>query len=89
VKTGGRLVKHARYYWPLLAESHLTRGGVRSDGTVDGGVARASAVGVRSTGSDFSEEEQGTESLRDTGRTWELRRDGERVPSVVAGSAEY
>ena len=23
VKTGGRLVKHARYYWPLLAESHL------------------------------------------------------------------
>ncbi len=24
VKTGGRLVKHARYYWPLLAESHLT-----------------------------------------------------------------
>ncbi len=26
VKTGGRLVKHARYYWLLLAESHLTRG---------------------------------------------------------------
>ena len=25
VKTGGRLVKHARYYWRLLAESHLTR----------------------------------------------------------------
>ena len=25
VKTGGRLVKHARYYWSLLAESHLTR----------------------------------------------------------------
>jgi hypothetical protein len=25
VKTGGRLIKHARYYWPLLAESHLTR----------------------------------------------------------------
>ena len=25
VKTGGRLVKQARYYWPLLAESHLTR----------------------------------------------------------------
>ena len=25
VKTGGRLVKHARYYWHLLAESHLTR----------------------------------------------------------------
>jgi hypothetical protein len=25
VKTGGRLFKHARYYWLLLAESHLTR----------------------------------------------------------------
>jgi hypothetical protein len=25
VKTGGRLGKHARYYWLLLAESHLTR----------------------------------------------------------------
>src|ERR1700736_301135 len=25
VKTGGCLIKHARYYWLLLAESHLTR----------------------------------------------------------------
>ncbi len=25
MKTGGRLIKHARYYWLLLAESHLTR----------------------------------------------------------------
>jgi hypothetical protein len=25
MKTGGRLVKHAHYYWLLLAESHLTR----------------------------------------------------------------
>ncbi len=25
VKTGGRLVKHARYYWMMLAEGHLTR----------------------------------------------------------------
>ena len=25
VKTGGRLIKHARYYSLLLAESHLTR----------------------------------------------------------------
>jgi hypothetical protein len=24
VKTGGRMVKHARYYWLLLAENHLT-----------------------------------------------------------------
>ena len=25
VKTGGRLVKHARYYWLLIAKCHLTR----------------------------------------------------------------
>jgi hypothetical protein len=25
MKTGGRLVRHARYYWLLLAEGHLTR----------------------------------------------------------------
>jgi hypothetical protein len=25
VKTGGRLVKYARYYWMVLAEGHLTR----------------------------------------------------------------
>lgn len=25
VKTGGRLVKHARYYWLMLAEGHLNR----------------------------------------------------------------
>jgi len=25
LKTGGRLVKHARYYWLLLAEGHLNR----------------------------------------------------------------
>ena len=25
VKTGWRLIKHARYYWLLLAEGHLTR----------------------------------------------------------------
>jgi hypothetical protein len=25
VKTGGRMIKHARYFWLLLAESHLTK----------------------------------------------------------------
>jgi hypothetical protein len=25
VKTGGRLIKHARHYWLLLAESHPAR----------------------------------------------------------------
>jgi Transposase DDE domain group 1 len=36
VKTGGRLIKHARYYWLLLAESHLTR---RLFGSVLGKIA--------------------------------------------------
>jgi hypothetical protein len=25
VKTGGRLIKHARYYWLMLAQGHLTK----------------------------------------------------------------
>ena len=25
MKTGGRLIKHARYYWLLLVEGHLHR----------------------------------------------------------------
>jgi hypothetical protein len=25
VKTGGKLVKHARYYWLMLTKNHLTR----------------------------------------------------------------
>src|ERR1039457_2760443 len=37
VKTGGRLVKHARYYWLLLAESHLTK---RLFGNMLGRIAR-------------------------------------------------
>jgi hypothetical protein len=37
VKTGRRLVKHARYYWLLLAESHLTR---RLLGAMLGRIAR-------------------------------------------------
>ena len=37
VKTGGRLVKHARYYWLLLAEGHLDR---RRFGAMLGRIAR-------------------------------------------------
>jgi hypothetical protein len=48
VKTGGRLVKHARYYWLLLAESHLTRRLFRIDAPADLGAARANRLtGVR------------------------------------------
>ena len=42
VKTGGRLVKHARYYWLLLAEGHLNRRAVRrhASATCCGGSGR-------------------------------------------------
>ena len=43
VKTGGRLIKHARYYWLLLAESHLTR---RLFGAVLGWIARLPGRGA-------------------------------------------
>jgi hypothetical protein len=41
VKTGGRLIKHARYYWLLLAESHLTR---RLFGAIVGRIAALPAA---------------------------------------------
>jgi len=44
VVTSGRLVKHARYYWLLLAENHLTRRLVRKHAAADGGAAGASRV---------------------------------------------
>ena len=40
---GGRLVKHARYYWLLLAEGHLTPG-VRGDFAEDLGAAPADRI---------------------------------------------
>jgi hypothetical protein len=41
VKTGGRLVRHARYYWLLLAESSSDPTLVRVDAPADLGTARA------------------------------------------------
>jgi hypothetical protein len=48
VKTGGWLVKHARYYWLMLAESHLTKPPFAGDGAADGGFTAASRVGLAS-----------------------------------------
>jgi hypothetical protein len=60
VKTGGRLVKDARYYWLLLAEGHLTRrrfgamlGRIAllrgTDGIIDGGQVRI-GIGLQRVG---------------------------------------
>ena len=44
VKTGGRLIKHARYYWLFLAESHLTRRLYWKHRAADRAIAGASGV---------------------------------------------
>jgi hypothetical protein len=46
VKTGGRLIKHARYYWRLLAECHLTRRLFGSMLRQISGFATASRIGA-------------------------------------------
>ena len=63
VKTGGRLIKHARYYWLLLAESHLTR-------RLFGGMLRrivtlpvASWIGGPRSAADFGDEMGGGRSV--------------------------
>jgi hypothetical protein len=56
VKTGGRLIKHARYYWLLLAESHLTRRLFGANAVQDHGAIISSGVGEPPTGADFSDE---------------------------------
>lgn len=44
VKTGGRLVKHARYYWRLLAEGPSGAPGVQRDSAADLGAALVGGV---------------------------------------------
>jgi len=64
-KDGGRLIKHTRYYWLLLAESHLTRRLFRGYGLAGPrgrpGVASAGRIGGRSGGSNRSKQGRGSE----------------------------
>jgi hypothetical protein len=46
VKTGGRLIKHARYFWLLLAESHLNAAPVWRHAKEDRNAAVAGGVTV-------------------------------------------
>jgi hypothetical protein len=55
VKTGGRLIKHARYYWLLLAESHLTPAPCRHAGK-DRGAALAGGIRRARRGADFDDD---------------------------------
>ncbi len=56
VKTGGRLIKHARYYWLLLAEGHLTRRLFARDGAADGGARAPGGLAGGSDGSKLGEQ---------------------------------
>ena len=51
MKTGGRLVKHARYYWLLLAEGHFEPQAVRRHAAQDLGAAAAKRVALTGRGS--------------------------------------
>jgi hypothetical protein len=56
VKTGGRLIKHARYYFLLLAESHLTRRLFWRHAAKDYGATIASFIGNPQSSADFGDE---------------------------------
>ena len=60
VKTGGRLIKHARYYWLLLAESHLTRG-LRHHAVEGRDGPFAGGIGGPPSATDFDDEVKGEE----------------------------
>ena len=55
VKTGGRLIKHARYYWLLLAESHLTRVAFREHAAENCDAAVASRIGGLQSTANFGD----------------------------------
>jgi hypothetical protein len=63
VKTGGRLVKHARYYWLLLAESHLTRRAVQEHALQDRGAADAIGLALPLRLQNLEPKEEGRHSV--------------------------
>ena len=72
MKTGGRLVKHARYYWLLLAEGHLNR---KLFGQMMGRLAALPAPTARTSWrTRVAEDRRG--------------RDVAKKPSAVAGTAQ-
>ncbi len=55
-KTGGRLIKHARYYWLLLAEGHLNAAALREHAAEDRGAAVAGGIGQVRSAADFDDD---------------------------------
>ncbi len=54
--SGGRLIKHTRYYWRLLAESHLTRRLIWRHAAEDRNAAFASRTSGAQSAADFRDE---------------------------------
>ena len=63
VKTGGRLIKHARYYWLLLTESHPDAAAVWRHAEQDCDAACASRIGGPRSAADFDDEMGGRRSV--------------------------
>ena len=69
VQTGGRLLKHARYYWLLLTESPSDAAALGSHAGQDRSVALAHRVSEPTTGWDFSDARgTGRQSVAGVGR---------------------
>jgi hypothetical protein len=91
VKTGGRLIQHARYYWLLLAKGHLDAAVVWRHAAEDRNAAVASGIGGLQSAANFGDEIEGkgitvcklgrknaafTCFMSTRGRTGPLRRNG-------------
>ena len=68
VKSGGRLVKHVRYYWLMLAESHLTRRLFGSIVAAEGGPAGVSRM-VCGAGKQIGRRRRGREASDKSNKT--------------------
>ena len=77
MKTGGRLVRHARYYWLLLAEGHLNR---KLFGQMLGRACGATCAGRLAPTARTSWPTRVAEDRRG--------RDVAKKPSAVAGTAQ-
>ena len=83
VKTGGRLVTHARYYWLLLAESHLTRRLFGGDAPADLGAPGADRLMENDGRRPFGRRE--AQRGRGVGELWAVAGSASGIQVAVAG----
>jgi len=79
VKTGGRLIKHARCCWLLLPEGHLSRRLFGKHAEADRGAAPAGRLVIRERGKSSAEKSsRGTGVSGEAGRRRETDQGGQR-----------